>query len=66
MQGTLEGVECEGEGLGADAGSGDPLKACVKGCDVVKAHFREVNLAVVEGGQEGLPSGDCGHGPSYV
>ena len=66
MQGTLEGVECEGEGLGADAGSGDPLKACVKGCDVVKAPFREVNPAVAEGGEEGLPSGDWGHGPSCI
>lgn len=31
------------------------LKACVKSWDEIRVRFREVNLAVVEGGEEGLP-----------
>ena len=31
------------------------LKACVKSWDEIRVRFGEVNLAVVEGGKEGLP-----------
>lgn len=31
-----------------------PLKACVKGWDEIRVRFREVSLAVAEGGEEGL------------